>query len=215
MKFFRASLLACAIAAFSGTALASSGSLVEFKPKVMPVVVQVNAQGQVTDILPSEQLRPQFRKMLINQLDAWIVKPAMVKGQPVDSRFIIEVALHTKARKDGKYDANFVYVKSLPMPFAGLVHWNIINGGLEVALVSDDADSGHYEHYFFQNEPQDWYGEPVRLPRSATAAAVGQPHPASIAAHPMPAMPTMMPVRSSFSATAPMRSAGTPRAERP
>ena len=62
MKPLHASLIACAIAAFAGTALASSGSLVEFKPQVMPVVVQVNVRGQVTDILPSEQLTPACRR---------------------------------------------------------------------------------------------------------------------------------------------------------
>ncbi|HET7163097.1 MAG TPA: hypothetical protein VFI32_10555, partial [Rhodanobacteraceae bacterium] len=137
MKPLRASVIACAIAASAGTAMASSGSLVEFKPKVMPVVVQVDARGQVTDVLPSEQLTPWLRRMLVEQLDAWIVKPATVKDHPVASRFIIEVAMQTKPRKDGKYDANFVYVKSLPMPVAGAVHWNVINGGLELALVSD------------------------------------------------------------------------------
>ncbi len=75
MKPFRGSLIAFAIAAVTGTALASSGSLVEFNPKVMPVVVQVNAQGQVTDILPSEPLTPLWQKMLIKQINAWISNP--------------------------------------------------------------------------------------------------------------------------------------------
>lgn len=146
MKPLHASMIACAIAAFSGTAMASSGSLVEFKPAVMPVVVQVDAQGQVTDVLPSEQLAPWLQKMLVKQLDAWIIKPATVKGHPVSSRFIIEVAMQAKPRKDGNYDTSFVYVKSMAMPFAGAVHWNMINGGLELALVSDMG--GHERQVF-------------------------------------------------------------------
>ena len=82
--------------------MASSGSLVEFKPTVMPVVVQVDAQGRVTDILPSGQLTPQMRKMLVTQLDAWIIKPATVKGHPVSSRFIVEVAMQAKPRITGR-----------------------------------------------------------------------------------------------------------------
>lgn len=167
MKPLRASLIACAIAAFAGTAMASSGSLVEFKPQVMPVVVQVNAQGKVTDILPSEQLPPGLSQLLVHQLDTWIVKPAVVKGRPVSSRFIAEVAVHANPRKDGKYDASFVYVKSLPMPFGGAVHWNVINGGLELALVSDDSRAPHrvwHVHY-----------TTARYPRSAVASAHARP----------------------------------------
>jgi hypothetical protein len=141
MYFFRASLVFCAIAAFAGTAMASSGSLVEFKPRVMPVLVQVNANGRVTDIQPSFPLTPWSQKLLAQQLDAWIDRPATYKGRPVSSRFIVEVAMHTQSRKDGKYDASFVYVKSLPAPFGGSMHWNIIDGGLEVALVADGT--GH------------------------------------------------------------------------
>lgn len=173
MKRLRASLIACAIAAFAGTALASSGSLVEFKPRVMPVVVQVDAQGRVTDILPSEQLTPRLQKMLVNQLDAWIIKPATVKGHPVGSRFIVEVAMQAKPRKDGNYDASFVYVKSVAMPFAGAVHWNVINGGLELALVSD---MGGHERQVFDTTDR-WQGnyQPTRAGQPATRVAASRP----------------------------------------
>lgn len=173
MKLLRASLIACAIAAFSGTAMASSGSLVEFKPAVMPVVVQVDAQGQVTDVLPSEQLAPWLQKMLVKQLDAWIIKPATVKGHPVGSRFIVEVAMQAKPRKDGNYDAGFVYVKSLAMPFAGAVHWNVINGGLELALVSD---MGGHERRVFDTTDR-WQGNYQRghAWQPATRGAASRP----------------------------------------
>lgn len=173
MKALHAALIVCAIAAFAGTAMASSGSLVEFKPKVMPVVVQVDAQGQVTDIMPSEQLTPRLRKMLIKQLDAWIVKPATVKGHPVGSRFIVEVAMQAKPRKDGDYDASFVYVKSLAMPFAGAVHWNVINGGLELALVSD---MGGHERQMFDTTDH-WQGNyrPTHAWQPATRGATPRP----------------------------------------
>ena len=149
MKPLRTSLIACAIAAVAGTALASSGSLVEFKPRIMPVVVQVNADGRVTDILPSEQLTPSWQRMLIEQLNAWIVKPATVKDRPVASRFIVEIAMQAKPRKDGKYDANFVYVKSLPLAFGGALHWEVVNGGMEFALVSDSVSNPGHERRVF------------------------------------------------------------------
>ena len=167
MNSFRASLIFCAIAAFAGTAMASSGSLVEFKPQVMPVLVQVNAHGRVTDVQPSFQLTPWSQKLLTQQLDAWISQPASDNGHPVSSRFIVEVAMRTTQRKDGKYDASFVYVKSLPAPLGGAMHWNIINGGLEIALVEDGTGRSEWRAPFATREPRTIFTS--RQPRTATA----------------------------------------------
>lgn len=210
MKPLHASLIACAIAAFAGTALASSGSLVEFKPQVMPVVVQVNVRGQVTDILPSEQLTPRLQKMLATQLDAWIVKPATVKGHPVASRFIVEVAMQAKPRKDGNYDASFVYVKSLAMPFGGAVHWNVINGGLELALVSDMG--GHERQVF--DATDHWQGNYQRGHAWQPATRGGTPRPASHAADRAFSMPTMAAAPQAAPRSATTGSNGAPRAAR-
>lgn len=141
MKASSVSLVAGVLAALAGSAAASTGSLVEFKPQVMPVVVQVDAHGNVTDVLPAVQMPRRYRDLLIRQLDAWITKPAIARGHPVASRFIAEVGMRAKPRKDGKYDASFVYVKGLPMPFGGAVHWNVVDGGLHYVLVSDAAGS--------------------------------------------------------------------------
>ena len=210
MNPLRASLIACAIAAFAGTAMASSGSLVEFKPTVMPVVVQVDAQGQVTDIQPSEQLTPRLQKMLVKQLDAWFIKPATVKGHPVGSRFIVEVAMQAKPRKDGNYDASFVYVKSLAMPFAGAVHWNVINGGLELALVSD---MGGHERQVFDTTDH-WQGNyrPAHAWQPATRG--GMPRPASHAADRASSMPTMAAAPQAAPRSAAANSNDTPRTAR-
>ncbi|WHZ18649.1 MAG: hypothetical protein OJF55_000798 [Rhodanobacteraceae bacterium] len=214
MKAFRASLLACAIAAFAGTALASSGSLVEFKPQVMPVVVQVDAQGRVTDILPSEQLTPWLKKMLVKQLDAWIVKPATVKGQPVSSRFIIEVAMQTKPRKDGKYDASFVYVKSMPLPYGGALHWDVIDGGLELALVSDMGGSQPVRQVFDTTDR--WQGSDRSPAASQPAIREGaSPQPAAHAGYRASPMPTIASPSAVSPAVARSASANTPRAEIP
>lgn len=211
MKSLRASLIACTIATFAGTAMASSGSLVEFKPQVMPVVVQVDARGQVTDILPSEQLTPRLQTMLIEQLDAWIIKPATVKGRPVSSRFIVEVAMQAKPRKDGNYDASFVYVKSLAMPFAGAVHWNVINGGLELALVSD---MGGHERQVFDTTDH-WQGNhrPAHAWQPATRGG-NSPRPAFHAADRVSSMPTMAAPPQAAPLNAAASSNGAPRVAR-
>ena len=49
MKRFQTTLLFGMLSLAASAALASSGSLNEFRPKVMPVLVQVNAHGKVTD----------------------------------------------------------------------------------------------------------------------------------------------------------------------
>lgn len=139
MTLRHAALIAGALATLSGAALASSGSLVQFKPQLMPVLVQVDAQGRVTDIQPSFQLAPWSEKLLAQQLDAWINQPATDHGKPVASRFIIEVAMRAQPREGGKYDATFVYVKTLPLAYGGALHWDVIDGGLEVALVQDGS----------------------------------------------------------------------------
>jgi len=167
MNSFRAPLIFCAIATFAGTAMASSGSLVDFKPQVMPVLVQVDAHGRVTDMLPSFQLTPWSQKLLTQQLDAWIVQPAIDNGRPVASRFIIEVGMRTVPRKDGKYEASFVYIKSLPAPPGGAMHWNIINGGLEIALVEDGTGHTEWHAPFPAREPRAIFAS--RQPRAATA----------------------------------------------
>lgn len=211
MKPLRASLIACAVAAFAGTAMASSGSLIEFKPAVMPVVVQVDAQGQVTDVLPSEQLTPWLQKMLVKQLDAWIIKPATVKGHPVSSRFIVEVAMQAKPRKDGKYDAHFVYVKSLPLAYGGALHWDTINGGLELALVSDATSPGGRalsEMTTFQGlrkpfAPNEW---------QSISPNAASPRPVSHTVHPVP--PVMVSPPQAVPRNAAASSNVTPRTAR-
>ena len=130
-------MLAGALAMLGGTAMASSGALSAPKPKVLAVLVEVDAQGHVTKALPSLQLTPEFQRMLVKTLDGWIAHPASIKGHPVASQLIINVALQAKPRKDGDYDANFAYVSSLPSPYGAAAHWVWSNNGNQLALVSD------------------------------------------------------------------------------
>lgn len=212
MKALHISLIASALAALAGTAMASSGSLVQFKPKVMPVVVQVDTQGKVTDIMPSEQLPPGLSRLLREQLDTWIVKPAVVKGHPVSSRFIAEVAMRANRRKDGKYEASFVYVKSLPMPFGGSVHWNVIDGGLELALVSDDnmAPREWHVHYNTASYPRNAVATSRARTASARSAVRSGPTPAAVsqrAAVPVMAVPAVPAAPANVRATGPLHAA--------
>lgn len=213
MQSLRTSLIASALAALAGTAMASSGSLIEFKPQVMPVVVQVNADGKVTDTLPAEQLPPNVQQLLVKQLGAWITKPAEIKGHPVASRFIIEVAMHAKPRNDGKYDASFVYVKSLPLAYGGALHWDVINGGLELALVSDTGSS-HFARQVFDTTDH-WQGnyQPAHAWQPATREGTS-PRPASQAPDRVSSMPTMAAPPQAVPSDAAASSNGAARAAR-
>lgn len=116
------------LAAGSGAAAASSASLTEFRPKVMPVLVQVNADGKITNASPSEELSPKINRLLMRNLAEMVSKPATDRhGRPVSSQFIINVALQTSPRAEGNYDANFTYVSSKPVP-PGSWYWVHIDG---------------------------------------------------------------------------------------
>ncbi|OOG44381.1 hypothetical protein B0E52_08305 [Rhodanobacter sp. C06] len=149
-------MLAGALAMLGGTAMASSGALSAPKPKVLAVLVQVDAQGHVTKALPSLPLDPEFQRMLVKTLDGWITRPASIKGHPVTSQMIINVALQAKPRKDGDYDANFAYVSSLPSPYGAAAHWVWSSNGNQLALVSD---SGTTNMAHWHPQPEERYSQ--------------------------------------------------------
>lgn len=116
-------LLACA-----GTAAASSGSLNEFQPQVMPVLVQVNSHGQITDVSPAIELSPKLNRLLRANLDEMINKPATDKnGRPISSQFIINLALQAGPLGNGNFDTHFAYVSTSPVP-SGSWYWVHIDG---------------------------------------------------------------------------------------
>jgi hypothetical protein len=121
----------------SATVLAAEGSLNEFKRNALPVLVQVDEQGNVTAVRPSQKLPVAVQDLLETTLHGWINQPARTKkGSPIDSTFIVNVALLAEPREDGNYDARFEYVSSLPVPRRGQVYWESIDG-VRLALVED------------------------------------------------------------------------------
>jgi hypothetical protein len=125
------------LAAGSGGATANSKSLNEFKPGIMPVLVQVNAQGKVTDASPPTQLSPQLNRLLRQNLAEMVSKPATDShGHPIASQVNNNVALHTTPRAEGDYDANFAYVSTKPVP-NGSWYWVHVDGH-RLALANRD-----------------------------------------------------------------------------
>lgn len=111
----------------SPLAMAASGSLNQFTPRVMPVLVQVNAQGRVTDMSPAMELTPQLTRLLRSNVDELISGPAIVRGKPIASQVVLNMALQATPQEQGNYLAQFTYVSSSPVP-NGSWYWVHIDG---------------------------------------------------------------------------------------
>jgi hypothetical protein len=163
MKRFCAFLLLGTLAIGEG-ALATSMSLNQFTPKVLPVLVQVDSHGKVTQVSPSVELAPRYDRLLRQTLDQMITRPANDHGRPVASQFVINLGLQTSPRPDGNYDAKFVYVSTSPVP-SGSWYWVHIDGH-RLALRSRDAFAPRQRfhqrppRYYWPSSPA--YNPPVR-----------------------------------------------------
>lgn len=129
-------VLACSCLCVN-SAMADSGSLNAFEHKVLPVLVHVNAQGKVTQVSSSIELRPRFDRLLRESLDQMISKPATYHGHPVASQFVITLGMKATPRPDGRYDASLFYVSSKPVP-SGSWLWEHVDGH-RLALVNRDV----------------------------------------------------------------------------
>jgi len=177
----RATCLAVAVVAMLGSAGAiadDSMSLNQFPHKVEPVLVQVNAQGRVTEASPAYQLTPKLRRLLRANLDGMIRKPAVDKhGKPVPSQFIMNLAVRTEPRTDGNYDAWFAYVSTKPVP-PGSWYWVHLDGD-RLALASQGMrfhQGGRpplpVQHYYHDGYRATYKGSSQPVPAMAPAPAV-------------------------------------------
>lgn len=187
MKPVQLPLLVAMLVAGTGAAVASSGSLNEFRPKVLPVLVQVNAHGKVTDASPAMELPPRLHRLLLQNLDEMIVKPATEHGRPVSSQFIANLVLRTTPRAEGDYDAQFVYESISPVP-SGSWYWVHIDGH-RLALASQDSFNRGARVRFNNDRrmdrpwaPANYQSAPTPLIQNATRSAPS-PAPARVPGH--------------------------------
>lgn len=164
MKRFYRVAVAVVLATAAGVVAASNGSLTQFKPQVMPVLVRVDSHGKVTRISPSSELTPAFDRMLATSLNAWITKPAVINGRAISTEMIVNVALRVSPREDGKYDAAFAYVSSSATPY-GSSHWVTIDGN-RLALAND-------ENFHRGNRNDAPSGSPSNSPRYSNGSSQG------------------------------------------
>jgi hypothetical protein len=135
MKIFQLFFSLGVLAFFPGFATAAPYQLDESTQKLLPVLVQVNAHGKVTDVSPATPLSPTLNRLLRANLDEMIRAPAIDdQGHPTSSQFVINLALRTSPRPDGNYDAAFAYVSTSPVP-AGAWYW-VSADGRQLALAS-------------------------------------------------------------------------------
>lgn len=138
MKTFRRSLVLGALFIFFGMTVAATGSASESRPKVLPVLVQVDSHGKVTGASPATKLPPRLYRLLRANLDEMISSPAIdKKGRPRSSQFVMNLALHTSPRPDGDFDVQFAYVSTAPVP-AGSWYW-VHTDGRELALANQNS----------------------------------------------------------------------------
>ncbi|HET6553222.1 MAG TPA: hypothetical protein VFG49_06740 [Dyella sp.] len=166
-------MLVGALLVVSGSAMASvsPGSLTPFPQRVLPVLVQVNAQGKVTSASPAIALEPRMSRLLSQNLDEMITTPAEVHGRAIASQFILNLQLEAAKRPDGNYDAHFVSVSTQPVP-AGNWHWVDIEGRLWALAGPDGRPPLGHQRLLEPRLHQDnrSYAPAITAPSPSTAA---------------------------------------------
>lgn len=161
----------------ASAAMAESMSLNQFTPRFMPVLVQVNALGKVTNVSPSVDLTPQMSRLLRSNLDELISGPATLKGKPISSQFVINLTLNTKAREQGDYAAQFSYLSSSPVP-SGSWYWVHIDGHRLALAERGNFNRNRVSHEAPAFQPQPRYvnhSTPAAMPPMQTAAPAAAP----------------------------------------
>lgn len=150
MRRFR-SCLTLGLLIAAGAANAENWSLNSFRSHVLPVLVQVDSMGKVTNVSPALELTPLFDRLLKESLDEMITGPALHHGKQTASQFVINLKLKTAPKEDGNYDVRFAYVSAVPVP-GGNWHWSLEDGH-RLALVSNHRGTWHYNARAFATPP--------------------------------------------------------------
>jgi hypothetical protein len=169
MKMF--SLLGL-IVIFAAPVQAQSMSLNHFKGQVLPVLVKVNAHGRVTSVAPSIDLTPRYDHLLRGSLDEMIAAPAVRNGHAVSSQFVINLALKTTPRPDGRYDVRFAYVSTQSVP-AGNWFWSLRDGH-ELSLVRQGFEQRNEFRPYDREPANQGYRSPAYQPHSPASPVLHQ-----------------------------------------
>lgn len=158
-------------------AMAGSGGLSEFPSHVLPVLVQVDAKGNITGISPSERLSPRIEKLLRANVREMVQGPAIDKdGRSTTSLQVLNLGLVKSPRPDGSFDVSFAYVSATPVP-AGSWYW-VHTDGRQLALARQGSGDRRERDYRFRDWQSPRFGPagvsapPVGAANAIRAAAV-------------------------------------------
>ena len=167
MKTFSLSVvfgLSCVI----GNVAMASGSLNDFPQRILPVLVQVDAQGRITDASPAEKLSPQLTRLLNQNLDELIAAPAKVHGKAVSSQFVINLRMSATPREQGDYDFQFAYVSVSPVP-SGSWYW-VHEDGRRLSLASQGSRHREPVYRYDKHVAPNRNRSPVSTPQASRPA---------------------------------------------
>lgn len=117
---------------------------------VIPVLVTLNAAGDVASAKPSTQLSPQLNTLLKEAVISMIKKPALLNKSPAGSQLVMNMGLQVTPRPTGDYDVQFGYVSAKALP-AGSWKWTQ-TADRRLALV-DDTGRKYRKFDSFTNRP--------------------------------------------------------------
>jgi hypothetical protein len=118
--------------------------------RVIPLVVHVNDQGQVTDADPAYKVRPALMRTIRQTLDKIITAPAMKDGKAVSCQFVITLALVTVPQDNGKSSVDIKYVAGKPLP-SGVWSWVHTNDH-RLALINQSSSMINLSEFRTPNE---------------------------------------------------------------
>lgn len=163
MNAVHRSVLLAALLLCAGAVAAAPDPADAARPKVLPVLVRVDAHGNITSVAPSISLTPKLERLLRANLDEMINAPAIdPSGRAVSCQFIINLALQTSRRPQGDYDLQFAYVSVVPVP-AGSYYWVHTDGRRLALAPQGDRGRGQRIPYRY-DRPLEWRGRDIHIP---------------------------------------------------
>lgn len=136
LRTMGAALCGAALGLAALTANAGDMSLNHFQSDVLPVLIKVDSNGDITHMLPATELHGKTRRRVRAALGEMITGPAMDDGEAIASQLVVKLGVDANERDDGNYDVHFTYADAQPVP-SGSWHWNEIDGH-RLALTADD-----------------------------------------------------------------------------
>jgi hypothetical protein len=94
----------------NGTGQGQSGRVMN-----MPLLVVVDARGQVRDIQHSERLPTQVNDLLWQSVRDWTKSSALIDGKHAEAQFLMNVTLHADPRPDGTENVYFTLASEGPV----------------------------------------------------------------------------------------------------